>query len=121
MTSLAWILAQTSNPANPGTGTAPSGDPFGPMIGIMLAIGVFYFFLLRGQRKDRKKVQTMLDNLKANDRVQTIGGMFGRVVRVRDDQVQLQVDENSNVRVWFNRAAIKDVVTAGTGEAESKG
>ena len=52
----------------------------------------------------------MLDNLKRNDRVQTIGGILGTVVDVKDQEVSLKVDENNNVKMKFNRAAIKEVL-----------
>ena len=47
------------------------------MMVLLLAMGVFYIFLFRGQRKDRQRHADMLANLKRNDRVQTIGGVIG--------------------------------------------
>ncbi len=118
------ILAQaTTQPA----GTQPGGDAatpvpqpsfFSPPIfGLLLAFAVFYYFIFRAQRRERRKHDQMLSALKRNDRVQTIGGIIGTVVDVRDHEVVLKVDENSNVKIRFNRAAIKDVLREGTGEA----
>ena len=71
---------------------------------------VFYWLLYRGQRKDKKKVEDMLGNLKRNDRVLTIGGVLATVVDVRENEVVLKVDETSNVKMRFLRSAIKEVL-----------
>ena len=54
----------------------------------------------------------MLAGLKRNDRVQTIGGVLGTVVEAREHEVILKVDESSNTKMRFNRAAIKEVLYA---------
>lgn len=110
METVWFVLAQASQP---GATPPPAGDALGRFIvPMLLMIGVFYFFLIRGQRKDRQRMQDMLNNLKRNDRVQTIGGVLGTVVDVRDHEVVLKVDENNNVKMRFNRSAIKEVLTA---------
>jgi preprotein translocase subunit YajC len=81
------------------------------LLPMLLALGVFYFFMFRGQRKERQKHASMLRDLKRNDRVQTIGGVLGTVVDVRDQEVVLKVDESSNVKMRFNRSAIKEVLS----------
>ena len=110
--------------ATQGTGGAGAGGAaqapnsfWGFMFPLLLAMGVVYFLLFRGQKKDRQRVQDMLANLKRNDRVQTIGGVLGTVVDVRDNEVVLKVDETNNVKMRFNRGAIKEVLG---GEVESK-
>lgn len=108
MSDLWMLIAQASQPAS---GAAPRDGFMSVMFPLLLAMGVFYFIVMRGQRKDRKKVQDMLDNLKRSDRVQTIGGVLGTVVDVRDQEVVLKVDETNNVKMRFNRSAIKEVLT----------
>ena len=122
MTDFLFLIAQAASQATGGSGaggtSAAPPDTFGRfLLPMILAIGVFYFFLFRGQKKERQKVQDMLGNLKRNDRVQTIGGILGTVVDVRDNEVILKVDETNNVKMRFNRGAIKEVVT---GEVETK-
>ena len=115
MFNFLMILAQASAPA--GGGGAPGGQPGAPsdsffriMLPMLLALGVFYIFLFRGQRKERQKHSSMLANMKRNDRVQTIGGVLGTVVDVREHEVVVKVDETNNVKMRFNRAAIKEVL-----------
>lgn len=103
------LLAQTSQP----TGTPPGpldsllGGGFLPLI---LMIGVFWWIMMRGGRKQRKQTEDMLKSMKRNDRVQTIGGIIGTIVDVREQEVVLKVDETSNVKIRFNRSAIKEVL-----------
>ncbi len=107
---LLTILAQATTAPAPGPGQRPP-DMFGLMLPLILALGVFYFFMIRGQRKERQKHAEMLANLKRNDRIQTIGGILGTVVDVRDQEVIVKVDETNNVKMRFNRAAIKEVLS----------
>ena len=113
MFNFLMILAQATTPAGGGApdGAAAQRDPFwGFMVPLLLAMGVFYVFLFRGQRKERQKHTNMLANMKRNDRVQTIGGVLGTVVDVREHEVVVKVDETNNVKMRFNRAAIKEVL-----------
>ena len=110
MTSFLMLVAQATNQS--GGQQPQQGSPFwGFMFPLLLALGVFYILMFRGQRKERQKHADMLKNLKRNDRVQTLGGVLGTVVEVRDQEVILKVDESSNVKMRFNRAAIKEVLS----------
>lgn len=77
---------------------------FLPMILIFV---VFYFILIRPQRKKDKQVKEMLNNLKAGDRVCTIGGIYGTIVGIKDDTVTLAVgrsDTNMVIARWGIRS-----------------
>ncbi len=78
---------------------------FLPMI---LIVVVFYFLLIRPQRKKDKKVKDMLANLKVGDRITTIGGIYGTIRVLRDDTVTLAVGKD-NVEMVFARWAIRGV------------
>lgn len=104
-----WTIAQvaTTNPSDKTTAPWWATNPMVPMI---IIIGVMYFFLFRSKKNQQKKLTDMLENLKKGDRVQTIGGIRGAVVEVRDDEVVLKVDESSNSKVTFARSAIHKVL-----------
>lgn len=102
--TLAQAASQPTQPPAPGAGAA-----LRTFLPVLAMIAVFYWLMMRGSRREQKKVQDMLRNLKRNDRVQTIGGIRGTVVDVRDDEVVVKVDEASNVRMRFARNAIKEV------------
>ena len=61
------------------------------MLPMVLILVVFYFMLIRPQKKKDKAVKEMLNNLKVGDRICTIGGIYGTVAGLRDDTVYLKV------------------------------
>ena len=70
--------------ATTGTSIAALATTFLPLILIFV---VFWFMLIRPQRKKDKQVKEMLNNLKAGDRVCTIGGIYGTIIGIKDDTV----------------------------------
>ena len=78
---------------------------FLPMILIFV---IFYFLLIRPQRKKDKEAKKMLDSLKVGDRICTIGGIYGTIVRIKDDVLTVEVGEQKTQMV-FARWAIRNV------------
>ena len=74
----------------------------------VVLIVVFYFFLIRPQRKKDKEAKTMLDNLKVGDRICTIGGIYATIVRIKDDVLTIEVGEQKTQMV-FARWAVRNV------------
>ncbi len=101
-----------AQPDSTDPGAAPQPGPGSPnfFIIIFFALMVMIIFSMGGQRKEKKKKKAMLENLKKGNRVQTIGGILGTVVEVRDDHVVVKIDENTNARVKFSRGAIQSVM-----------
>ena len=112
MTEFHALIAQTTQPAAvPPGGPARQPSIFEtPFLPLLAAMIFLFWWMSRGQRKERKRYQEMLANLKKNDRVQTVGGILGTVLEVRDTDVVLKVDESSNVKIRFARNAIKEVL-----------
>ncbi len=120
MLHLMMLLAQTTTAPTSGPAGGAGNPLFNNMlIPIILATLAFWWVMSRGQRKKQQQVAQMLASLKRNDRVQTIGGIIGTVVDVRDDEVVLKVDETNNVKMRFTRGAIKEVMRE-PGAAEAK-
>ena len=78
------------------------------LLPMILIFVVFYFMLIRPQRKKEKKVQEMLNALKVGDRVSTIGGIYGTITSIKDDTLELSVGKD-NVKLIFARWAIRNV------------
>lgn len=116
-----WIMfAQTAG----GTGTTPAPGGLGPMFWTMIVpLGglfvVFYFLLIRPQKKQEKARREMISALEKNDKVVTIGGIHGTVATVRDKDVILKVDESSNTRIRVSRSSISRIVTTGSDEFDN--
>ncbi len=67
-------------------------------------------FMMFNGRKQKKQRQQMLAAIKRGDRVQTVGGVIGSVLEVRENEIVLKVDEGSNTKMRFARSAIQGVV-----------
>ena len=74
----------------------------------ILMILFFYFFLIRPQRKKEKAIDAMRKGVKAGDKVITIGGIRGRVVKEREETLILEIGEKTRIEVM--RWSISSVV-----------
>lgn len=78
------------------------------MITFVLIILIFYFLMIRPQRKRDKETQAMLSAMKKGDKVVSIGGIHGTVVAVKESSVIVKVDDNT--RIEFSKNAISQVL-----------
>ena len=88
----------------------------GEMMGSFMSLGllvlmfiVFYFILIRPQRKKDKELKEQMSKLQVGDRVVTIGGLVGFVANIKDDQVTISTSA-ANTLVTFTKSAIQSVV-----------
>ena len=88
---------------NPAWAQAASGGHPPPAVmqfaPLALIFAVFYFLLIRPQQQKAKEQRLMLANLKRNDEVITVGGLYGKVVALTDKVVTLEIAPNVKVRV----------------------
>jgi preprotein translocase subunit YajC len=82
---------------------------FIPLIGLA---AVFYFMVLRPQMKRAKETKIMLAALQKGDEVVTTGGVMGRVVKVGDSHVSVEVAEGVNLNI--QKGAIQNALPKGT-------
>jgi preprotein translocase subunit YajC len=73
--------------------------PLGSILPILLLLPLFYFLLIRPQQRRLKQHQSMIASVKRGDNVVLSNGMIGKVVRVEDAEVQVEIAPNTNVRV----------------------
>ncbi len=105
------LLTALAEPVSGGADPAAQPSIVPTLVIMALMIVVFYFFLIRPQRKKDKAVKNMLNALKVGDRVLTIGGIYGTITGLRDDQVILSVGKAQTV-MNMARWAIKSVEDA---------
>ena len=86
----------------------PSLMQYLPLVAIFV---VMYLLLFRGPQKKQQKHRKMVQELKKNDRVQTIGGILGTIVDVRDDEVIVKIDESNNTKIKVTTGAISKVLS----------
>ncbi len=81
---------------------------FMPLLFIMV---IFYFFMIRPQMKRQKELQAFRSSLAKGDKVVTTGGIYGKIMEIKDNHVIMQIDDNVNIRV-DKAAIIKDMSDA---------
>jgi preprotein translocase subunit YajC len=85
--------------AAPAAGSASGGSAFFVQIfPLLLIFVVFYFFLIRPQQKRAKEHEAKINAVQKNDEVVTGGGLMGKVTRVADDHVEVEIAPNVRVR-----------------------
>ena len=85
-----------------------TGSMWTTVIMFVAIIAIFYFLIIRPQKKRDKETKAMLDAMKKGDKVITIGGIHGTVVTVKEQTVVIKVDDNT--RMEFTKSAISTVV-----------
>lgn len=78
------------------------------LVPMILIFVVFYFVLIRPQRKKDKEAKAMLDNLKVGDRICTIGGIYATIVRIKDDVLTVEVGDQKT-QMMIARWAVRNV------------
>ncbi len=105
-------IAEGQTPALEGK-PAPRGMP-SQMIVIFVMIAIMYLFIFRGPKKKQKQHAEMVQALQKNDKVQTIGGILGTIIDVKDDEITLKIDESNNTKMKVTAGAISKKVSKET-------
>jgi preprotein translocase subunit YajC len=87
-----------------GTPPAGGGSAWLQLIPFVLVLAIFYFIILLPMKRKQQKVQDFLASLKVGDRIITTGGIHGRITRLGDLSVQLEIADK--VRIEVAKAAI---------------
>lgn len=101
------LLAAQTTGAQSGVG-AGTVNLLTMVLYIVFFGAVMYFIVIRPQKKREKENKQMLASLKVGDNVTTIGGICGKIVKVQDDILTIEVGTDK-VKLVFERWAIRDV------------
>lgn len=93
MLLLAFAQTAQSSPA------APQQSPLISLMPIAIIFVIFYFLLIRPQKKNQQAHAKMISELKKNDDVVTSGGIHGTIVNVQNDIVTLRIDDNTRIKI----------------------
>jgi preprotein translocase subunit YajC len=92
-----------SSPAYAQAAGAPASSgfltSFGPLIPMIIIIGIMYMLIIRPQQTKVKQHAAMIDAVKKGDTVVTGGGVVGKVVKVDADEIEVDIAANVRVRV----------------------
>lgn len=95
-------------------------DTLYSLMPLILLILIMYFLLIRPQKKKEKQTNSMRNSIKAGDDIITIGGIYGTVVRVRDERLIIQVGADKT-KLEITRWAVSKVVTEEATTSKSSG
>ena len=84
----------------------------------VLIIGIMYFLMIRPQQKRLKAHQAMIGGLRRGDTVVTAGGILGKVIKV--DEQELQVEIAEGIRVKVLRSTVSEVRSKGDAPPSAK-
>jgi preprotein translocase subunit YajC len=91
---------------------APQGGGFMEFLPLIALLAVFYFLILRPQQKRAKEHRTMMEALQKGDEVVTIGGILGKVAKVGEENVEIEIA--NNVIVTVQKPAVQNTLPKGT-------
>lgn len=84
------------------------GNPLVQFLPLLLIIVIFYFFMMRPQLKKAKEQKKYLENLKKGDKILTIGGIYGKIAELRDDNtVIMEVEDGTKMKISKNAISME--------------
>jgi len=93
------MLVTPAFAAQSGAASAGAGGFFVQILPLVLIFIVFYFLLIRPQQKRMQQHRKMIEGVKKNDVAVTSGGMIGKVTKVDENEVELEIASGVKVRV----------------------
>ena len=90
------------------TSTPAGGSGLMSIILIVAMIVMFYFLVLRPQKKQEKEISKMLEELSVGDEITTIGGIIGEIVSIKDETVLIE-SSRDRTRIRILKGSIKSV------------
>ena len=86
-----------------------ANSPLGLILIYAVIIGVFWWFLMRPQKKEQKRLVQLLSELEVGDTVLTTSGFYGVIIDITDDDVIVEFGSNKNCRIPMQKSAIVQV------------
>ena len=85
---------------------------------LVAMIAIFYFLMIRPQKKQDKEAQEMRDSLAVGDEVTTIGGIIGEIVSIKDETVTIETSK-AGTKIRFLKTAIRSVDVSAASKKQS--
>lgn len=97
MNTLTSILLQDA-----AATTAPEGNGMFTIIMMVALFAVFYFFMIRPQNKERKRMRDFINSLAVGDKVRTASGVFGKIKDIKEAVIVLEIADNVKITIDKN-------------------
>lgn len=106
--ALGAALSSTSVFADGAQADGTQGNILVSFLPFIILIAAFYFILIRPQKKKEKETRNMLNSLAVGDEIVTIGGVHGKVVKVKEETVTIETGSD-RVKIVFERGAVSRI------------
>jgi preprotein translocase subunit YajC len=95
------IFGAIANLAGQAAPATQAGRPnmLGALLPFVLVFVIFYLLIIMPQRKKQKKHMELVDGLRPGDRIITTAGIFGTVMGVQKDLIELKISSNTNIKI----------------------
>ena len=101
--SFFYAASQQANQAR------PQGNLLQVLFPFILVFVIFYLLIILPSRKKQKRHQEMVEQLKSGDKIVTTGGIFGTVMGVQQDRIEVKV--SGNVKIEITKGAVGTILT----------
>lgn len=98
------IIAFTSK-SFAADGASKGGGPYASILMLVLFFAIFWFLLIRPQHKKNKEIRKMFAELTKGDEVVTKGGVIGKIIKIDESIVNLEITENTIIKIQRNAVA----------------
>ncbi len=106
--SMATTTEQTADGATDEAVEQPWYVRYGSIIFLVLMIVVFYFFMIRPQKKQEKEYNKMLSELQPGDEITTKGGIIGKVVSIKEETMVIETSRD-RTKIRLLRSAVSKI------------
>ncbi|MBN1940062.1 MAG: preprotein translocase subunit YajC [Candidatus Aminicenantes bacterium] len=104
--------------AQPSAGQPMQGNMLTALLPFVLVFGIFYVLIILPQRKKQKKHMEAIEGLKPGDKIITTGGMFGTVMGVLKDRIELKIA--ANVKIEVTKGSVGVILSQGETQPAEK-
>ena len=113
--SLLSITLLSTSAFAEGAAAPAGGSPMSSILMLVVFFAIFWFLLIRPQQKKNKELRKMLSELSKGDEVVTNGGVIGKIAKIDDTFVDLEIAENVTIKVQRN--AVSNILPKGATKA----
>ena len=96
---VAVVFSSGCDLAQPPAGGEGGTGQWTPIIFLVVLFGIFYFLLIRPQRRKQKEHQSMVEELTRGEKVITAGGIYGQIESINEESVVLKIESGTTIRV----------------------
>lgn len=106
---LSYLLDEAAGAADGATTGAMGGlGSWSTIIMLVVLLAVFYFLIIRPQKKQEKETQNMRNSLQVGDEITTIGGIIGKIISIKDETLMLETGKDKT-RIRILKSAVRNV------------